>query len=176
MYWTYLKTLTFLLALIVIFGGGYLYYRYDQSRHAAGKASLTGLAYKNDGKARTPREELATADGFAPIKCHLSAGGFHDSLSGDLYYADKSMFIHLQYAQRPDARVVVNAQGAYVWIDGQDDVHFLGPDDPAYSASSGIESPLYIIGNGDCEPWWFPDRTLFEIPTTRTIKPYPALR
>ena len=149
---TYIKNILFVMLLIVIFGGAYAVYRYND---AAGVAS---------------EYVLSTFDpaGYKAAVCTGVQGGFEGGAYGRAYIYDgmeRSDYIYAESNSQHSVHYIVDRSGMrYQWNEGSDD----GGRAPNHSAAWNATRVTFF--SVTCTPWWFPDASIFTVPDDVTFR------
>jgi hypothetical protein len=150
MYWSYLKTVTFITILSVIFGGGYLFYRTSQATQ-----------FLTLDLGRDFHSSAATV-------CSASLAGFDGSIAGNIYFYKGMARFTLVNRSGSDSvyvqSILDEQKIVHKWQEGLD-YGLVGPLD-AFSAD-GIRTYKRV----NCAPWWSPNASIFQVPTEITFKP-----
>ena len=153
MYWTYLKTFVFILILILLAGGGYVFYRFNAS------SSSNVADYFNNGSPVTA------------ARCTFTGSSFSAAINGVLFFDGLKLRAEWQQAVQGVLRkahaVSLDGRMFYTWND-ENDVAF------TTTVEEFLNDFIFfgIITKSDCEPWWFPDGSIFSIPDEFIFRPY----
>lgn len=148
MYWSYLKTISFVLILVIIFGGGYLWFRNSDARALA-------AAYRNGYTNFHPAKyKAAVCTGFE--------GGFEGAAVGKTYFyqgMERTDYTYFQSNIRHGVHYFVDKAGErFQWNDGSDVGGRAPATSDAWKAGGVTSSSL------NCVPWWSPDPSMFTLP------------
>ncbi|MEK7156683.1 MAG: hypothetical protein AAB790_02655 [Patescibacteria group bacterium] len=149
MNWTYLKTFTLLLTLALIFGGGYIVYRYAS-------ADQQLLSWWNGGDA-------------LPVVCTLAEYRIDSSITMTMYLKGRLMRSDWeQYEPEFHNRFHSVRLGAeiFTWGDGKDigvKVTFTEFTHEGPMTKADMEG-------ADCRPWWNSDDSIFDVPYDVTFE------
>lgn len=141
MYWTYLKAFTFLLTLALIFGGGYVAYRYYVA------AAMESSTY---------REEKVPA-----TRCVFQVSNFDISYTGVAYFIGKTARVDIEVHDNTGTRVrhtISDGYTNYTWKDSESTAEEVAPDKLDFPNPRGIQF------DKSCEPMWWVPSTIFDIP------------
>jgi hypothetical protein len=94
--------------------------------------------------------------------CALVEGGFKASLT-DKIYGDggyqRENFVNTSRGQEQFGHIITMPDGtSYLWYDGYSK-GIRGTLDQIYSVHANA-----VFIKGSCEPWWFPDKSYFQLP------------
>lgn len=152
MYWTYLKTIAFVLILGAFFGGGYLVYRSYTS-------TSSGVAnYLSHG---TP---------LAATTCPFKGSSFEGAVDGALFIDGVKLRADWNMAIRGIVRkahaVSLDGKTFYTWND-QSDVAY------TTTVEEFLRDFIFLgLTDGTCQPWWSPDASMFVVPDTLEFAAY----
>lgn len=141
MYWTYLKTFTFILVLAVIFGGGYVAYRYYVA------AAMEAGTYREDKVPAT--------------RCMFQVSNFDMSYAGVAYFVGQMERIDIEIHDSTGTYVrhaIDDGYTAYVWKDSEATAEEIAPD------KLDFPNPWGVTFDGNCEPMWRVPPTIFDVP------------
>ena len=163
--WQLLKNLLLIIVLAVVGFVGYICYRYYEASKFENIAITTG---------RYP-----PGTGFPPIICSYGAKGFSGISEEHAYFSDgKTRFdaTVLAYDQTVIGHsIALNSQEEYDWTDASlkgtkgtvAEMEAAALARPAGTHFADLETAV----NLSCSPWWFPDDSLFQIPSDITFTP-----
>ena len=141
MYWTYLKTLTFLLTLAAIFGVGYVAYRYYVA------AAMEAGTYR--------------ADNVPATRCIFQVSNFDVSYTGVAYFVGVMERIDIEFHDSTGTHVrhaIDDGYTAYAWKDSETIAEEVAPDKLDFPNPHGVQL------DKSCEPIWRLPSKIFDVP------------
>ena len=151
-----LKLLGFILLLLAI-GGGYIAWRY----WAAAQYDSLLMTSQHVAADRL----LSAVKDAKPFVCSGQATNFQNAGAGITYVADGAMRTDTTYfPQNVTVHMIVRNSGeTFVWQEGQHEGCRVTVFDQM--AQNVVPQSQPLMTRHACVPWWFQDKTVFELPS-----------
>ena len=147
-----LKNLAFIIALIVLFGGVYVMYRYYENPSIESLKNITNLA------------------SIPPTTCTVSGGNFNGAVQGIVRIAHGRMSESLKLQVGADSEIMhvvlsdTDNGTMQRWVEGE--------TQGVYSTNLYANGPISVpVHTDNCSPLWNPDPVPFQVPVEITFNP-----
>ncbi|OHB19814.1 MAG: hypothetical protein A2854_04170 [Parcubacteria group bacterium RIFCSPHIGHO2_01_FULL_56_18] len=161
------------LILLLILAGGYIFLRYrDADKFQIDYVNLQKRAHTN----------ISEVNNRFPVICWLRSSGFDGYAEGRIYAVQGKILNELRLEERNGVfadpfLIDLQQKKVYKWSNETKQGYVVGLDELVELERKGMEVDSFSsLRRGDCSPWWFPDHSLFTVPSDVNFVPLSSRR